>query len=272
MNPSKEGTSHEDELKLWQFARKLLVRKWSGGWFTAWERAYYTNMEQHWWLTAENVNGLQNRTGAKLVTLLSRTDNDLLPALYASNSIKKDPLEEFIGMLLWAFKKGNASIYEYVKSIRRSNLPTSYPMSMGKPLLHLLCGQFLTEYQTNRYIIMDLLSKFFTLEWVDINMLDNNGCHVLDIFDTDEKMNDYKNQWLIELLIDKGALWECSTLWMIDDNGKIVPKVPESMSVVDSNLPELSLPWVSAAQNYRQMSTLDGWNHRHMGNTIDHRY
>lgn len=97
-------------------------------------------------------------------------------------------------------------------------------MSLQKPLFHFLCMQYVTEYARNRYTLLELIEDFLSLDRVDINILDNDGRHIYDMFASYEMLQSDKNQSLLQLLADAGASWEDSTLWMISTDGYIIPR------------------------------------------------
>lgn len=97
-------------------------------------------------------------------------------------------------------------------------------MSLQKPLFHFLCTQYVTEYARNRYTLLELIEDFLSLDRVDINILDNDGRHIYDMFASYEMLQSDKNQSLLQLLADVGASWEDSTLWMISTDGYIIPR------------------------------------------------
>lgn len=235
------ASSGDDDLHLGNFARRLLVRKWAEGWFTPWERAYFEELNQGWWLTVSNVNTLQNKTGAKLITLLGKTDSDLIPALYAVEWVEQNPLEEFLGKLLAYFeKKWNYTIYEYIKVIRPWGNPNVYPMSLNRPLFHFLCTQYFTEYARNRYTLLELLEDFLKLEGVDINVLDNDGNHIFDMFEDYEMIQSDKNGPLLQLLADYGASWDYSRRWMVSGDGYILPREQQKTTTTnDRNIDDV---------------------------------
>jgi hypothetical protein len=237
---------------------------WVGGYISPGEQGYYRALEENWWLTVDNINNIRNKMGSTMITLLWKKDHDLLPALYSVEGVHKDSLEEFIGKLLATFKRWNATLYEYIKVIRAWKNPNFYPMSAWKPLLHFICWQFLSEYQTNRYNIIDILQILFTLDWFDINGIDNHGHHILDIFDSYESILDEKNKKLIQLLLDYGAQWEYSAIWHVTPDGYLILKselewaqIVENEEIEEDFSQENVAIWIGATKEFDHMNTID---------------
>lgn len=102
-------------------------------------------------------------------------------------------------------------------------------MSLNRPLFHFLCTQYFTEYTRNRYTLLELLEDFLKLEGVDINVLDNDGNHIFDMFEDYEMIQNSKNQSLLQLLADYGASWDYSRRWMVSEDGYIIPREQQKL-------------------------------------------
>ena len=108
--------------------------------------------------------------------------------------------------------------------MRKVGNPNAHAMSM-QPLLHYLCKKYI-DLPGYRYAITELLEQFLQLPRVDPNILDNDGRHILDMFDTNEKI--LSNDSLVQLLNEYNADWQYSNAWKViqeqDGNSYLVPR------------------------------------------------
>jgi len=75
---------------------------------------------------------------------------------------------------------------------------------------------------------LELLEDFLRLDGVDINVLDNDGHHIFDIFEDYTMIQSDKNLPLLQLLVDYGANWDSSIRWMVSNDGYILPREEEN--------------------------------------------
>ena len=265
-NHSSESNSKRD---LGSFAWELLVEIWADYRLMPWVRTYFKAVKENWWFSVDNVNRLRNAAGANIYYLLGKHNPHLVSSLDNVEWVERSPVEAFLWKLSGSFRWSKGTIAEYEKTIRFSGNPNAYPISIGKPLLHFLCGQFFSEHLQNRYITLPLIEELLQLQDIDPNMLDIQQMHIFDIFDDYDSLTSDKGQILKKLLENYWTDWDNSTRWMISTAGYIVPRQEEGTDV-DPGIQEENISnediWVWSADPY--LDVYQGHPNK-IGNMID---
>ena len=85
---------------------------------------------------------------------------------------------------------------------------------------------------------MELVSRDVYKRQVDINVLDNDGNHIFDMFKDYEMIQSDKNGSLLQLLADYGASWDYSRRWMVSEDGYILPREQQKFVPINDRIRE----------------------------------